>query len=217
VTLIATRDGSYAAACAVDYSKSPLFYDTFALRDISGEKPITQTWPFFLAAESRNAMKSSSPIPVKSCWNGMVVFEAGPFYEYPSLRFRGILDSLALHHLEGSECCLVHADNSLSLTRGVWLNPNVRVAYNSEADNIVNPKVGRWPSKREKFWGIWSNRWARWTRFLSRYTQRFVVERRVRLWRSEAKRTGHAEVHEEGIHCLVNEMQVLVENGWAHV
>lgn len=149
MTLIATRDGNYAAACVVDFSNPPLFYDTFALRDISGEKPITQTWPFFLAAESRNTMKSSSPVPVKSCWNGIVVFQAGPFYKNPSLRFRGIPDSLALHHLEGSDCCLIHADNSLSLTRGVWLNPNVRVSYNSKADNVVNSKGGRWPSKRE--------------------------------------------------------------------
>ncbi|KAJ8070690.1 hypothetical protein OCU04_001061 [Sclerotinia nivalis] len=217
VTLIATRDGNYAAACSIDFSNPPLFYDTFALRDISGEKPITQTWPFFLVAESRNAIKSSSPVPVKSCWNGIVVFQADPFYKNPSLRFRGIPDSLALYHLEGSECCLIHTDNKLSLTKGVWLNPNVRVSYNSKADNIINSKGGRWPSKREIFKGIWSNRWVRWTRFLGRYTERFVVERRVRLWRNEMQQTKHAEVHEEGIHCLINEMQVLVENGWAHV
>lgn len=217
VTLIATRDGNYAAACAVDFSDPPLFYDTFALRDISGEKPITQTWPCFLAAESRNSMMSSSPVPVKSCWNGIVVFQADPFYKNPSLRFRGIPDSLARHHLEGSECCLIHADNSLSLTSGVWLNPNIRVSYNAKADNVVNSTRGRWPSRGEILKGIWSNRWARWTRFSQRYTEQLVVERRVRLWRSETRRAGHVEVHEEGIHCLVNEMQVLAENGWAHV
>ena len=213
MTLIATRDGNYAAACAVDFSNPPLFDDTFALRDVAGEKPITQTWPFFLAAESRDAMESSLPVPVKSCWNGLVVFQADPFYQDPSLRFRGIPDSLALHHLEGSECCLIHADNSLGLTRGVWLNPNVRVSYNSKAHEVVNPKGGRWPSRIEISKGIWSNRWARWTKFPWRYTERFVVERRVRLWRSEAQRTAP----EEGIHCLVNEMQVLVDNGWAHI
>lgn len=163
------------------------FMIPFALRDISGENPITQTWPFFLAAESRNAMNSSSPVPVKSCWNGIVIFQADPFYKNPSLRFRGIPDSLALYFLEGSECCLIHADYSLSLTRGVWLNPNVRVLYNSKADNFVTSKGGRWPSKREISKGIWSNRWARRTRFLWRYTERFVVERSVRLWRSEAQ------------------------------
>lgn len=162
-------------------------------------------------------MKSNSPVPVKSCWNGIVVFQASPFYEDPSLRFRAVPDSLALHHLEGSECCLIHADNQLSATSGVWLNPNVRVSYNPEADKIVNPKGERWPSKMEMFVGIWSNRWARWTQFPWRILERLVVDRRVRLWRREARRKGHAEAHEDGIHCLINEMQVLLENGWAHV
>jgi hypothetical protein len=217
VTLLATREGNYTAACAVDFAKPPQFYDTFALRDISGEKPVTGTWPYFLAAESRNAMKSSYPVPVKSCWNGIVVFQADGFYKDPSLRFRGIPDSLARHHLEGSECCLIHADNSLSPTKGVWLNPNVRVSYNSQADEVVNPKSGRWPSKREVIQGIWSNRWARWTQFPRRYTERLVVGKRVQLWRSEAQQTEKVEVNEEGSYCLINEMQVLAENGWAHV
>ncbi|KAF7953705.1 uncharacterized protein EAE97_001104 [Botrytis byssoidea] len=217
VTLLATRDGDYAAACAIDFSKPPLFYDTFALRDIEGEKPITQTWPFFLASESRNAMKISAAVPVRSCWNGIVVFQAEPFYENPSLRFRGVPDSLAQYHIEGSECCLIHADNNLSLTKGIWLNPKVRVSYNSEADSVVNSKRGKWPSKREILEGVWSNRWARWTGFLKRFTERFSVAMRVQRWRREAFVVGQTEVNEKGVYCLINEMQVLVENGWAHI
>ena len=30
--------------------------------------------------------------------------------------------------MEGRECCLIHCDNPV-LDKGVWLNPNVRVAY----------------------------------------------------------------------------------------
>lgn len=145
-----------------------------------------------------------------------MVFQADAFYKSPWLRFRGIQDSLAAQHLEGSECCLIHADNKLGLMNGVWMNPNVRVSYNSQADEIVNSKRG-WPSKREVWMGIWWNRWARWSGFPSRYAERFVVERRVRRWRNEAQQIGHADVNEEGVYCLVNEMQVLVENGWAHV
>lgn len=160
---------------------------------------------------------SNSPVPVKSCWNGMVVFQANPFYEDPPLRFRGIADSLAAHHLEGSECCLIHADNKLSATRGVWLNPNVRVTYNPEADRLVHPETGIWPSRREKMAGIWSNRWARWTGFPWRYVERYVVNRRVRFWLNEGQQNKGVEVQEQGTHCLINEMQVLVGNGWAHV
>ncbi|KAH9222796.1 glycosyltransferase family 69 protein [Leptodontidium sp. 2 PMI_412] len=216
-TLIATRDGNYAAACSLDFSKPPLYYDTFALRDVAGAKAVTQTWPFFLAAKSRNAMISNSPVPVKSCWNGLVVFQADPFYHNPPLRFRGIPDSLALHHLEGSECCLIHADNRLSSVHGVWLNPNVRVSYNPEASTKVHAESGPWPGRKEKFVGIWNNRWARWTGFPRRFVERYVVDRRIRLWQEETHHKGQEDSRENGTFCLINEMQVLVHDGWAHV
>jgi hypothetical protein len=156
------------------------------------------------------------PVPVKSCWNGIVVFQADPFYKDPILSFRGIPDSLARHHLEGSECCLIHADNELSASRGVWLNPNVRVSYNPEANLVVNPENGIWPSKTDRLKGIWSNRWARWTGFTSRYIEWYAVEQRMRSWLAEMQQEGTMQ-SEKGTHCMVNEMQVLVENGWAHV
>ena len=214
---MATRDGDYAAACSLDFSKPPLYYDTFALRDISGAKAVTQTWPFFLAAESRNALMSNCPVPVKSCWNGIVVFQAAPFYRTPPKRFRGTPDSLASHHLEASECCLIHVDNELSETNGVWLNPNVRVSYNPEADKIVRPVTDAWPSRSERISGIWSNRWARWTGFPRRYVEQYVVEKRLQTWQSQVQRNGEEAGRENGTHCLINEMQVLVHNGWAHV
>ena len=161
-------------------------------------------------------MVSNLPVPVKSCWNGIVVFQSDPFYKDPPLRFRGIPDSLARHHLEGSECCLIHADNELSATRGVWLNPNVRVSYNPEANIIVNPENGIWPSKTDRIKGIWSNRLARWSGFARRYVERYVVERRISSWLAEMQKEGTKQ-SEKGTHCMINEMQVLVENGWAHV
>lgn len=147
----------------------------------------------------------------------MAVFQAGPFYNDPPIRFRGIPDSLAAHHLEGSECCLIHVDNELSAKQGVWLNPNVKVAYNTEAYKVVNPETGVWPSKTQRVKGIWSNRLVRWTGFPRRYIERYVVDRRLRLWRNEEQRKVEGEPHQGESHCLINEMQVLVENGWAHV
>ena len=40
LTLLETNTGSYAAACGLDYSKPPKFYDTFALRDSEGSEAI---------------------------------------------------------------------------------------------------------------------------------------------------------------------------------
>ncbi|PMD41764.1 glycosyltransferase family 69 protein [Hyaloscypha variabilis F] len=250
-TLLSTRDGDYAAACSLDFSSNPeKYYDTFALRDIKGHKTATLTYPYFSHSPSISLLSQLSPIPVSSCWNGMIAFSAAPFYPPPPsahrkiniatqspkilanqpLKFRGIPDSLAKSHLEGSECCLIHADNPLTEEKGVWVNPNVRVAYNATTYAAVNHGVevkadvgdfvdgvkggdGRpWPSKGERFWGVWGNRVQRWTGWVREWSEGRVVRKRVGKWaRQEVGRK------EDGVECLVNEMQVMFDNGWQHV
>jgi hypothetical protein len=208
--LLATNGGDYAAACALDFAKPPAFYDTFALRDSEGHEAVTQEWPYFRSRESRAALKQGKPVPVSSCWNGIVAMNAEPFYEQPRLVFRGVTDTLAKAHVEGSECCLIHADNHLSYTQGVWLNPNVRVGYGGGAYEAVNPKSSRsWVSMYSIARGLWINRAQRW--FTSPWFKESVIRRRLSQWQ---KRTGSREA---GLACLINEMQVLVANGWAHV
>ena len=215
MTLLETRNGDYSAVCALDFSHPPLYYDTFALRDIEGDPTITMTWPYFLAPESRKAMISNVPVPVQSCWNGMVIFQAESFYGDKPLKFRGLPDSLAMYHLEASECCLIHLDNKLSATRGVWLNPNVRVSYNEVADKVVSPQIDIWPSRGRKLLGIWENRWARWSGWPWRRRERRVVSKRIQAWRDEATKSGEDRI-EVGTHCVIDEMQILVYNGWEH-
>ena len=206
--LIATRDGDYAAACSLDFRDPPQFYDTMALRDSEGHDFLTQTWPFFRSRGSRRAMKTNSPVPVTSCWNGIVVMDAAPFYDN-HLKFRGIPDSLGERHLEGSECCLIHADNALSQTKGVWLNPRVRVGYNGQAYNRVNPDPP-WLSTWTILKATWQNRLLRW--LTTPWFKNQIVNRRLKKWRREDP------AHEEaGTFCLINEMQVLVHNGWKHL
>lgn len=69
--LLDTNGGDYAAACSLDFSKPPAFYDTFALRDSTGHEAVMQTWPYFQSRVSRHAMERGLPVPVTSCWNGM--------------------------------------------------------------------------------------------------------------------------------------------------
>ncbi|OKL58986.1 hypothetical protein UA08_05765 [Talaromyces atroroseus] len=216
-TLLNTNHGSYAAACALDFSKPPYFYDTFALRDVEGHEVMMQTWPYFRASQSRQALEHGEATPVRSCWNSMVIMDSAPFYDtaHP-LRFRGIPDSLAKYHLEGSECCIIHADNPLSAEKGVWLNPNVRVGYDGKAYEYVH--APGWPSSSSSTsskWRIW--RWT-WESRLRRWftTDRFkrkAVSRRVKEWQT----TTMEGREEKGSFCLVNEMHVLAENGWAHI
>jgi hypothetical protein len=69
--LLDTRGGDYAAACSLDFSKPPAFYDTFALRDSDDHAALMQSWPYFRSRASRDALKASEPVPVTSCWNGI--------------------------------------------------------------------------------------------------------------------------------------------------
>ncbi|RDA85758.1 hypothetical protein CP532_4562, partial [Ophiocordyceps camponoti-leonardi (nom. inval.)] len=207
--LLDTNGGDYGAACSLDFSKPPHYYDTFALRDAEGNGHVMQTWPYLGARLSRNAMVNHiDAVPVTSCWNGIVAMPTEPFVSSTRLRFRGIPDSLAAYHLEGSECCLIHADNPLSKSLGVYVNPRVRVGYNLAAYEATH-RGAAWVSAWGVFRGLWSNRVRRWTEFR---LKNVVVNRRVRRW--EEERAGNSE---PGRFCLINEMQVLADNGWAHV
>lgn len=136
---------------------------------------------------------------------------ANAFLGPQRLSFRGIDDGLAEQHLEGSECCLIHADNPESPKRGVYLNPNVRVGYNSDAYKVLHPADGSpWPGYYEIWLGLWQNRLHRW--FTTPAFKEWTCRRRQRTW--EREKPGRDE---KGWFCLINEMQVLVYNGWAHV
>ncbi|KAF9888427.1 hypothetical protein FE257_008705 [Aspergillus nanangensis] len=209
INLISTNNGEYGAACSLDFSKPPLYYDTFALRDSQGHEHLMQSWPFFRSKKSRNAMKALSPVPVASCWNGMVAMPAKPFMSNPPLEFRGVPDSLSAFHVEGSECCLIHADNPLSKERGVFVNPNVRVGYNGPAYAAVHP-AQHWLSSWRIMWSIWESRVRR--LFTSPILKEWLIHRRVGAWEGLNEQNV-----EPGEFCLINEMQVLITNGWAHV
>lgn len=211
--LLSTNEGHYAAACALDFSRAPYYYDTFALRDDRGRKTTAQVWPYFAAGASRNAILRGEPVPVQSCWNGVVAMDAAPFQRPNALRFRGISDSLAQFHLEASECCLIHADNPLSAPKGVWLNPRVRVGYSGEEYEAVHPDAA-WPSKRERVTGLWKVRLGAGVAFCRRLWEDGTVRSRIERWQAQQRKES---VEEPGVNCIVNEMQVLAANGWKHV
>lgn len=216
VTLIGTRDGDYSTVCALDFSDPPLYYDTFALRDSEGDRPISMTWPYFLSSASRDAMIANTAVPVVSCWNGLVIFQADNFYRPNRTVFRGIPDSLAAYHLEGSECCLINTDIARGLWwRGVWVNPNVRVSYNAMSDRIVRTASGVWPGRFMRVIGIWKIRWASLAGGPRRALAKQAVRLRVKKWEMQAPK-GEKRI-EFGESCIVDEMQVLVYNGWKHV
>ncbi|CAG7964712.1 unnamed protein product [Penicillium salamii] len=206
--LLDTNEGDYGAACSLDFSKPPHYYDTFALRDSIGHEAIMHTWPYFSSRVSRSAMKRISPVPVTSCWNGMVAMPAKPFLDHPPLRFRGIPDSLAQLHLEGSECCLIHVDNPLS-EKGVYLNPLVRVGYNGAAYAAVHP-IMSWLSAWRIVQGTWTNRVRRLGD--TAWLKGEMIRRRIDRWAAL-----DAKHQEDGQICIIDEMQILHRYGWIHV
>jgi hypothetical protein len=134
---------------------------------------------------------------------------ASPFIASSPLRFRGIPDSLAEYHLEGSECCLIHTDNPLSVEKGVYLNPLVRVGYSGAAYTATHPMMN-WLSAKRILQGLWVNRLRRLG--LTTWLKETVVRRRIDSWRGSG-----AGNKERGDLCIINEMQILHRYGWAHV
>ncbi|KAJ5739978.1 hypothetical protein N7533_012762 [Penicillium manginii] len=134
----------YRAACAVDFDNPFKFYDTYATRDLQGYSMGLPFFPWFSTAgngDSRNdVLQGKDAVRVRSCWGGMVAFDAKFFQPSPSspevtpVRFRSGPDLF----WEASECCLIHADiqdpqtdvESITDT-GVYMNPYVRVAYDA--------------------------------------------------------------------------------------
>lgn len=84
MALLYTRNGSYAAACGLDFMNPPWnhvsgpasrhphgTYDDFATRDSNGNVLISHLYPYFNFGKSKSTLLSGEPVPVQSCWNGL--------------------------------------------------------------------------------------------------------------------------------------------------
>jgi hypothetical protein len=151
----------YHAACAMDFINSFKFYDTFATRDSEGHGAGVPFFPWFTGADQgisrKDVLSGTDAVRVKSCWGGMVAFEAKWFDReaaaevaddgenstgMESLSFRAS-DEL---FWDASECCLIHADLAAmaslhpeswevrrELDTGIYINPYIRVAYDTSS------------------------------------------------------------------------------------
>ncbi|KEF54141.1 uncharacterized protein A1O9_09936 [Exophiala aquamarina CBS 119918] len=217
LTLLATNQGSFTSACALDFHYPPDYYDTFVLRDSEGDSTIMKSFPYFRSMDSRTAMLQGRATKVQSCWNGMIAMDTAPFYE--GLRFRALPDSLATKHLEASECCLIHADMMAMMgtaARGIYVNPSVRVGYTVNAYNLTHtPPDQNFVSGTQYVTGVWLNRIKR--NLLSRVTAASKgVARKMDRWRKEAD-SSLEKRDENGDICVIDEQHILIWNGWKHV
>jgi len=141
----------YRAACAVDFISPFKFYDTYATRDMVGYTIGLPFFPWFAArgdvSSHSDVLRNIDAVRVRSCWGGMVAFDAQFFQKQPAgtemvtagnqspsnlttpYRFRAEEDT----YWDGSECCLIHADiqNPEAGHSGIYMNPFIRVAYDT--------------------------------------------------------------------------------------
>lgn len=152
----------YLAACAVDFINPFKFYDTFATRDLEGYSLGVPFFPWFTSSgkglSRRDVLKGTDAVRVKSCWGGMVAFDAQYFQATgntasnherdSSIKFESRSDGLIRFRAEpdlywdASECCLIHADLQRAGPSykghgdvGIFMNPFVRVAYDTRTFN----------------------------------------------------------------------------------
>jgi len=153
----------YRSACAVDFINPFKFYDTFATRDLDGFSMGVPFFPWFSAVGGdvtlEDMLSDSDAVRVRSCWGGMVAFDARFFqnwqneaamirtagHESPAnitapYRFRAEKDLM----WDSSECCLIQADiqDPDVANPGIYMNPYIRVAYDTRTLSWL------WLSKR---------------------------------------------------------------------
>lgn len=158
---------NYRAACAVDFISPFKFYDTFATRDLEGYGMGVPFFPYFAdvgKAESRkDILAGKDSVRVKSCWGGMVAFDARFFQkrlpkpdndagdwkykvsegeEEDEGQYKGVEVPVKFRSDEStfwdaSECCLIHAD----IEHYEPLKPPVNYTSPSDVGIFVNPYV----------------------------------------------------------------------------
>lgn len=122
-------------AASIHGSLPLLFYDIWVARDITGRKFI-RGYPYVVHEPSAQQLAQGLPIPVYSCWNGLVAFKAEPFYDGLRFRWAGAAECPA------SECSLLLADLHARGYHNVLVDPLVRVAYSfQDAQDLHSPFV----------------------------------------------------------------------------
>ena len=146
---VSTGRPSYASACGLDFYHFTLVYDTFAIRDLEGFGLGYGLYPWFApignAGSRQDVLDGKDAVRVRSCWSGIVAFDAAPFQASAASESRETTDpsnSIVRYryepelYIESSECCLVHADliarsplEDEAQDTGIYINPFVRVTY----------------------------------------------------------------------------------------
>lgn len=130
----------YRATCAVDFINPFKFYDTFATRDLEGYDMGVPFYPWFSGAgkaESRkDVLGQKDAVRVKSCWGGMVAFEAKWFQRH--LHEHDTVAEPVLHQSDKAQAAHFnfHADPRNVAVGGseIFYSSNASLRFRAETD-----------------------------------------------------------------------------------
>ena len=102
---------SYHAACALDFVNPFKFYDTFATRDLEGFSMGVPFFPFYSGAGNgssrQDILDGKDAVRVKSCWGGMVAFDA-KWFQWSRRPHREALN----HNVQASKNSALYSNHS---------------------------------------------------------------------------------------------------------
>jgi ZIP family zinc transporter len=158
---------NYGAACALDFINAFKYYDRFATRDYDGHVTGIPFFPYFTSAGSaisrKDILSQTDAVRVRSCWGGMVAYEAHWFQDQTQFQEKPDNTTTAVQvtspkqraplrfryeeelFWEASECCLINADlqyrrtgRGMPAETGIYMNPYIRVAYDEKTLSWLN-------------------------------------------------------------------------------
>lgn len=143
----------YRAACSVDFINPFKFYDTFATRDAEGYDMGVPFYPWFTNAgegrSRRDVLEQKDAVRVKSCWGGMVAFEANWFRSAKQLAEKGKATAPSSTTMDSDEVStkeepMYPADSQITTSAH-------NILTRSPADNTTTSPL-RFRSQPETFW-----------------------------------------------------------------
>ncbi len=133
-----TGKTNYNAACALDFTNPFKYYDTLATRDTDGNTLGVPFYPWFAHAGSgtsrREVLEQKDAVQVKSCWGGMVAFEAKWFQSWNQ--------QSASESTESAQSGIAEAASNHSIghtTHAGYQNPGGRDSADNLPANPVDP------------------------------------------------------------------------------
>ncbi|KAF1357211.1 hypothetical protein EJ07DRAFT_181390 [Lizonia empirigonia] len=136
----------YGAACALDFINAFKYYDRFATRDFDGRITGIPFFPFFTSAGTATSRKDmlsqTDAVRVRSCWGGMVAYEAQWFQDQTQFEEKPTNTTNSDQHTSPNPARAPlrfrYEEEGMPADSGIYMNPYIRVAYDEKTLSWLN-------------------------------------------------------------------------------